>query len=89
MDVWKENTLEDLEESSLEYETAGEFLANIKKKFERGNEEIVKVAELKRIEQEEKTMKEFIQEFQRAVRGSMYEERPLVEKFKREMNRTI
>ena len=31
MDVWKENTLEDLEEGSLEYETAGEFLANIKK----------------------------------------------------------
>ena len=34
-------------------------------------------------------MKEFIQEFQRAVRGSMYEERPLVEEFKRGMNGTI
>jgi len=34
-------------------------------------------------------MKEFIQKFQRAVRGSMYEERPLVKKFKRRMNGTI
>jgi len=42
--------LEDLETSSLEYETVGEFLADIKKKFGRGDEEIVKVAELKKIE---------------------------------------
>ena len=34
-------------------------------------------------------MEEFIQEFRRAARGSGYEERPLVEEFKREINRTI
>ena len=34
-------------------------------------------------------MEEFIQEFRRAARGSGYEERPLVEEFKREMNGTI
>jgi len=34
-------------------------------------------------------MEEFIQEFKRAVRGSGYKGRPLVEEFKREMNRAI
>ena len=34
-------------------------------------------------------MEEFIQKFRRAARGSGYEERPLVEEFKREINRTI
>jgi len=41
-DMWKENVLEDLE--------AGEFLAGLKREFEEGNEEAVKIAELKRIE---------------------------------------
>ena len=31
-------------------------------------------------------MEDFVQEFKRAARGSGYEERPLVEEFKREMN---
>jgi len=34
-------------------------------------------------------MEEFIQEFKRAARGSRYEERLLVEEFKREMNGSI
>ena len=34
-------------------------------------------------------MEEFVQELRRAVRGSGYEERSLVEKFKRGMNETI
>ena len=36
-DVWKENVLEELEAGELEFETAGKFLAEIKKKF--GGEE--------------------------------------------------
>ena len=64
-------------------------MADIKKKFGGGDEEIVKVAELKRIEQGGKTMEEFIQEFWRAARASGYEGRPLVEEFKRGMNGTI
>jgi len=81
--------LEDLKEGLLEYEIAGKFLADIKREFGRGDEEIVKVVELKRIEQERKTIKEFVQKFQRVVRESRYEGRPLVEEFKRRMNRTI
>ena len=81
-DIWKKYILKDIEEGLLEYETVGEFLADIKKKFGRGDKEIVKVAELKRLEQEERTMEEFVQEFRRAARESGYEERPLVEEFK-------
>jgi len=81
--------LEDLEGEKLKYETAEEFLADIEKEFRRGNKETVKVVELKRLEQGEKIIKEFIQEFQRVVKESGYERRSLVEKFKRGMNRTI
>ena len=42
--------MEDLEAELLEYEIAGEFLTDIKKEFGGGDEEIVKVAELRRIE---------------------------------------
>ena len=89
VDVWKENILEDLEVGLLEYKTAGEFLAEIKREFGGEDKETGKIAELKRLEQEGKMMEEFIQEFRRAVRESRYERRSLVEKFKRGMNRTI
>jgi len=46
----------------------------------------VKAVELRKMEQEGKTMEEFVQEFKRAARGSGYEGRLLVEKFKRGMN---
>ena len=62
-DVWKKNLLEDLETDEVELESAEEFLLGLKKEFEEGDEESVKVAELRRIEQERKTMKEFVQEF--------------------------
>ena len=55
--------LEDLEVEVLEYENVGEFLVDIRKEFGRGDEESVKIAEVKRLEQEGKTMKEFVQEF--------------------------
>ena len=73
----------------MEYETAGEFLAEIKREFRGEDEEIIKVAELKRLEQRGKTIKKFVQEFRRAARESRYERRPLVKEFKKDMNRTI
>jgi len=39
-----------LEARVLEYEIAGEFLTDLRKEFKRENEEIVKVAKLKRLE---------------------------------------
>jgi len=85
-DIWKENILEELESGEMEYETAEEFLMTLKKEFGGGEEEAVKAAELRKIEQGGKTMEEFVQEFKRAVRGSGYEGRLLVEEFKRGMN---
>ena len=88
-DVWKKSTLEDLEGGLLEYETVGEFLANIRKEFGGGDKESVKVAELKRLEQRGKTMEDFVQKFRRVVKESGYERRLLVEEFKRGINATI
>ena len=60
MDVWKENILEDLEKGLLKYKIVREFLTDIKKEFGRGDEEIVKVVELKKIEQGGKIIEEFV-----------------------------
>ena len=59
-DVWKENVIEELEVGELEFETVGEFLAEIKKEFGRGEEESVKAAELRKLEQGRKTMEKFV-----------------------------
>ena len=85
-DVWKENIMEELESGEVEYKSVEEFLTALKKEFGGGEEELVKTAELRKLEQGGKTMEEFVQEFKRAVRGSGYERRPLVEEFKRGMN---
>ena len=81
--------LEELEAGKLEFEIVREFLAEIKKEFGEGEEESVKAAELKKLEQGERTMEEFVQEFKRTARGSGYEERLLVEEFKRGINGVI
>jgi len=85
-DVWKENVMEELEAGETEYESVEEFLTSLRKEFDGGEEESMKVVELRKIEQGGRTMEEFVQEFKRAARGSGYEGRPLVEEFKREIN---
>jgi len=81
--------LEDLEEGVIEYKLVGEFLMALKKEFGGGDEEAVKVAELKKLEQGEKTIKEFVQEFKKVARDSRYKGHPLIKEFKRGMNRVI
>jgi len=58
--IWKKNVLEDLEPENLEYEIAEKFLADLKREFGEENEKAVKVAELRKLEQGERTMKEFV-----------------------------
>ena len=84
--MWKENVMEEMEAGEVEYELAEDFLACLKKEFGGGEEESVKAVELRKLEQGGRTMEEFVQEFKRAVRGSRYEGRPLVEEFKRGIN---
>ena len=88
-DVWKENIMEELEAGEVEYESVEEFFTNLRKKFGGGEEESVKAAELRKLEQGGKTMEEFVQEFKRVARGSGYKGRPLMKEFKRGMNRGI
>ena len=72
--------MEELESGKMEYELVEEFLTSLKREFGGEEEkESVKVAELRKLEQEGKTMEEFVQEFRRAARRSRYEERPLIE----------
>jgi len=68
-DIRKENVLEDLEVRELEYATVGKFLAKLKKKFGKGDNEMMKVAELKKVEQWNKIIEEFVQEFKRVRKG--------------------
>ena len=86
--MWKKkcDVMEELETGEVEYESVEDFLICLKKEFGGGEEESVKVAELRKLEQGGKTMEEFVQEFKRAARGSGYEGKPLVEEFKRGMN---
>ena len=88
-DIWKNNVMEELKTEEIEFKLAGEFLAEIRKEFRERDEESVKVAELKKIEQGGRMMEEFVQDFKRVVRGSRYEGHPLIEEFKWCMNRSI
>ena len=72
-DVWKENIMEELEAGEVEYELVEEFFTNLRKEFGGGEEESVKAAELRKLEQGGKMIEEFVQEFKRAARGSEYE----------------
>ena len=49
-----------MEVGEIEYKSAGEFLAEIKKEFGRGDKESIKVVELKRIKQGSRIIKDFI-----------------------------
>ena len=81
--------MKELEAREVEYESAEDFLTCLKKEFGGGEEESVKVAELRKLEQEGRTMEEFVQEFKRVARGNRYEGWLLVEEFKRGMNGVI
>jgi len=61
----------------------------LRKEFGEGDEEAVKVAELKRVEQERRTIEKFVQKFRRAVRESGYKRKTMVEEFKRGISKAI
>jgi len=60
VDIWKENVMEELEAEEMEYEMVEEFLTVLKKEFGGGEEESVKVVELRKMEQGGRTMEEFV-----------------------------
>ena len=56
----------------VEFELAKNFLVELKKEFEEGDNQSAKTTKLKRIEQRSKTMKKFVYKFNRATRDSRY-----------------
>ena len=71
MDVWKENVMEELEAGEVEYESVEEFFTILRKEFGGGEEESVKAAELRKMEQGGKTMEELVEEFKRGMNGGI------------------
>ena len=71
-----------METGEVEFELAGEFLAEIRKEFGGGDKEVLKIAELKRIEQGARTIEEFVQDFKRVIRDSRYKGHLLIKEFK-------
>ena len=66
--------LKNMKAEEMQFESAEDFLAELRRNFEESNNELAKVAKLKKTEQRVKTMKEFVQEFRRAARDSRYKE---------------
>ena len=58
--MWKKNVLEELEVGEVEYKLVKEFLLSLKEEFGGGEEESVKAAELRKLEQGGRTMEEFV-----------------------------
>jgi len=52
--------MEEIEAEEVEYESVKEFLTSLRKEFGGGEEELVKAAELRKMEQEGKTMEKFM-----------------------------
>ena len=48
--IWKENILKNLETEELELSIVRDFLTKVKKEFGSGNNKLVKVIELKKVE---------------------------------------
>ena len=61
-----------METETLEYGMIGEFLADLKKESGEGDNKIIKMVELERVEQRSKTIEEFVQEFIRTAKDSRY-----------------
>ena len=70
-------------------DTVEKLFTKIRNNFGEMSEKERKIEQLRTIEQGERTCDEYVQEFKKVTRGSGYEERPLIEEFKRGLNRTI
>ena len=64
-------------------------MVDLKKEFGGEDNKTIRVAELKKIEQKNGKIEGFVQKFRKIAKESGYKERPLMEKFKRKMNKVI
>ena len=88
-EAWKDNLLNELAKGELEVELVEQLFTKIRNDFGETLEKERKIEQLRTIEQGGRTCNEYVQEFKKVTRGSGYEERPLIEEFKRELNGSI
>jgi len=88
-EAWKDNLLDKLAKRESEVELAEQLFTKIRNDFGETSEEERKIEQLRTIEQGGRTCNEYVQEFKKVARGSGYEGRPLIEEFKRGLNRAI
>jgi len=88
-EAWKDNLLDELAKGELEVESAEQLFAKIRNNFGEISEEERKIEQLRTIEQGGRTYDKYVQEFKKVTKGSSYEGRPLIEEFKRGLNRAI
>ena len=81
--------LDELAKRESEMESAEQLFTKIRNDFGETLEEERKIEQLRTIEQGGRTCNEYVQEFKKVARESGYEERPLIEEFKRGLNRSI
>jgi len=88
-EAWKDNLLDELAKGESKVETVEQLFTKIRNDFGETSEEERKIEQLRTIEQGGRTCDEYVQEFKKVARGSGYEERPLIEEFKRGLNGVI
>jgi len=81
--------MDELAKGESEVETVEQLFSKIRNDFGETLEKERKIEQLWTIEQGGRTCDEYVQEFKKVARGSGYEGRPLIEKFKRGLNGTI
>ena len=88
-EAWKDNLLDELAKEESEVESVEQLFTKIRNDFGETSKEERKIEQLRTIEQGGRTCDEYIQKFKKVTRGSGYERRPLIEEFKRGLNRAI
>jgi len=87
--AWKDSLLDELTKGESEVESVKQLFSKIRNNFRETSEEERKIEQLRTIEQGGRTCDEYVQEFKKVARGSGYEGRPLIEEFKKGLNRAI
>jgi len=88
-EAWKDDLLDKLAKGESEMDTVEKLFTKIKNNFGKTLEEERKIEQLQTIEQGGRICNEYVQEFKKVARGSSYTRRPLIEEFKRGLNRAI
>jgi len=88
-EAWKDNLLDELAKEESEVESAEQLFTKIRNNFGETLEEERKIEQLRTIEQGGRLCDKYVQEFKKVTRRSGYERRPLIEEFKRGLNRAI